>query len=109
MKQKLTYQIVSFLVLFALLAGACYPAAQPTSLPTVTLTLAPASSPTPDLATVPLPSESLFLDSEWYRAHIPAADKVRITCKLPASMTLDQARAALRVRSLYDSYTELTS
>ncbi len=40
---------------------------------------------------------------------IPAADKVRITCKLPASMTLDQTRAALRVRSLYDSYTELTS
>jgi beta-mannosidase len=35
---------------------------------------------------------------------LPAGQTVTITCPLPTDWTLDQARAALRVRSLYDSY-----
>lgn len=35
---------------------------------------------------------------------VPAGKTVTVTCPLPAGWTLDDARAALRVQSLYDSY-----
>jgi len=35
---------------------------------------------------------------------VPAGKTVTVTCLLPAGWTLDDARAALRVQSLYDSY-----
>lgn len=35
---------------------------------------------------------------------LPARTSVTITCSLPAGWTIDQARQALKVRSLYDSY-----
>jgi beta-mannosidase len=36
---------------------------------------------------------------------LPAGQTATITCPLPAGWTLEQARAALQVRSLYDSYS----
>ena len=35
---------------------------------------------------------------------LPAGQAVTVTCPLPTGWTLEQARAALRIRSLYDSY-----
>ena len=37
---------------------------------------------------------------------LPAQTTVTITCSLPEGWTLEQAHAALKIRSLYDSYTE---
>lgn len=37
---------------------------------------------------------------------LPAGRNVTITCPLPAGWTLAQARAALRIRSVYDSYAQ---
>ncbi len=36
---------------------------------------------------------------------LPAGQTATITCPLPESWSLEQARAALRVHSLYDSYS----
>jgi beta-mannosidase len=35
---------------------------------------------------------------------LPAGQTVTVTCPLPTGWTLEQARTAVRVRSLYDSY-----
>jgi beta-mannosidase len=35
---------------------------------------------------------------------LPAAQELTVTCPLPTGWTLEQARIAVRVRSLYDSY-----
>ncbi len=35
---------------------------------------------------------------------LPAGRTVAVTCPLPAGWTLEQARAALRVRSVFDSF-----
>ncbi len=35
---------------------------------------------------------------------LPAGQSLNVTCPLPEGWTLEQARAAVRVRSLYDSY-----
>ena len=35
---------------------------------------------------------------------LPAGKAVSVTCPLPAGWTLSQARAALKIRSVYDSY-----
>jgi beta-mannosidase len=35
---------------------------------------------------------------------LPAGQTVTVTCPLPEGWTLEQARKALQVRSLYDSY-----
>jgi beta-mannosidase len=35
---------------------------------------------------------------------LPAGQPVTITCPLPEGWSLEQARAALRVRSLFESY-----
>jgi beta-mannosidase len=35
---------------------------------------------------------------------LPAGQALTVTCPLPTGWTLEQARAAVRVRSLYDSY-----
>jgi beta-mannosidase len=36
---------------------------------------------------------------------VPAGRTISVTCPRPAGWSLDQARAALQVRSLYDSFT----
>jgi beta-mannosidase len=35
---------------------------------------------------------------------LPAGRQVTVTCPLPADWTIDQARQALKIRSIYDSY-----
>lgn len=35
---------------------------------------------------------------------VPAGRMATVTCPLPSGWTVEQARAALRVRSLYDSF-----
>jgi beta-mannosidase len=35
---------------------------------------------------------------------IPAGAKIQVTCQMPAGWTLSQARQALRLRSLFDSF-----
>ena len=37
--------------------------------------------------------------------NIPAGRTVRVTCPLPAGWTLDKARKALQLRSVYDSFS----
>jgi beta-mannosidase len=37
---------------------------------------------------------------------LPAGRLVTVSCPLPAGWTLAQARAALKIRSVYDSYTD---
>jgi beta-mannosidase len=46
-------------------------------------------------------ADVIFSDNYF---HVPARDSVTVTCPVPADWTLDQARQALRVRSLIDSY-----
>jgi beta-mannosidase len=46
-------------------------------------------------------ADVIFSDNYF---HLPAHDSVTVTCPLPAGWTIDQARQALQVRSLFDSY-----
>ncbi len=48
-------------------------------------------------------AEVVFSDNYF---NLPAGRTVTVTCPLPAGWTLDQARAALTVRSIYDSYAD---
>ena len=45
--------------------------------------------------------DAVFSDNYF---DLPAGQTMTVTCPLPESWTLEQARAATRVRSLYDSY-----
>ena len=36
---------------------------------------------------------------------LPARRKVTVTCPLPSGWTLDQARQAIKIKSVYDTYT----
>lgn len=35
---------------------------------------------------------------------LPAGRSIKVTCPLPPGWTVEQARAALKIRSIYDAY-----
>ena len=47
-------------------------------------------------------ADVIFSDNYF---NLPAGRRVEICCPMPAGWTLDQAKEALRIRSVYDSYT----
>ena len=50
-------------------------------------------------------SDTVFSDNYF---DLPAGRTIRVSCLLPAGWTVEQARAALKIRSIYDSFAHPT-
>jgi len=59
---------------------------------------------TSDLTEAAVSAQSLARFSDNY-FDVPAGRTVRVTCSLPEGWRVEQARASLQVRSLYDSFS----